>query len=158
MILHFSIADVMKLLEHSKNAPKHAPNMEQRYSGEFLKEGIEKPKDFDFNIKEEDLDFSKIPPGLWLVGDQGIYLMSNGNPHFHDPAQPDSPEHSFVVYPKECNPKTLPFDEWYYNKREAFGGDDGCEFISQEAIENFFLKKPKSRTFNIDLTPKRMKI
>lgn len=158
MILHFSIPDVRKLLDHSKNAPSHVPNMEQRYSGEFLKAGIPKPKDFDFNIKDEDLDYSKIPAGLWIVGDQGVYLMSNGNPHFHNPNNPENPKSSFVVYAKECDPHKLPFDEWYENKRAAFGGDDGSEFISAETIEEWFMRNPKKKTFNIDLTPSRMKI
>jgi hypothetical protein len=71
--------------------------------------------------------------GLWLVKDQGVYLMSNG-----DPAQvnPDSEEGTLLVhYAKECDPTSgADFDEWYDNGREIMGGDDCVEFIPLDSI------------------------
>jgi Protein of unknown function (DUF3085) len=62
--------------------------------------------------------------GLWLVGDQGVYLMSN--------AAIDKPT---VVYANECDPTALPFEVWWEAKRATFGGDDGVDFIRIEEIE-----------------------
>lgn len=61
--------------------------------------------------------------GLWLVGDEGVYVMSNGKL-----AEGQRP---LVIYAEECDPKTNP-DYWHY-KRQYFGGDDGAEFI--DAVE-----------------------
>lgn len=54
--------------------------------------------------------------GLWLVGDEGVYVMSSGKL-----AEGQRP---LVVYAEECNPKTNP-DYWHY-KRRYFGGDGLC--------------------------------
>ena len=51
-VLAFDKATVWRLVDHAQNAPRHFRSYGQR----------------------------KIAPGLWLVGDAGIYLMSNGNP------------------------------------------------------------------------------
>jgi hypothetical protein len=64
--------------------------------------------------------------GLWLVGDQGVYLMSN--------AARAGDSKPVVVYADECDPQKLPFDEWWENKRASFGGDDGVEFLAPEAF------------------------
>jgi hypothetical protein len=63
---------------------------------------------------------------LWLVGDQGVYLMSPGRPHL---PKEDNPEHHHVIYAVECDPDTMEFDDWWINKQNSFGGDDGCETI-----------------------------
>jgi len=58
-------------------------------------------------------------PGLWLVGDEGVYILSNGK--LADGARP------LVVYSEECHPVGNP--DWFDYKRRWFGGDDGIEFI-----------------------------
>lgn len=70
-------------------------------------------------------------PGLWLVGDQGVYLMSNG-----DPGERTGKDSLAVVYARECDPRGN-FDEWWAVKRATFGGDDGCEFIPAETFHAF---------------------
>jgi hypothetical protein len=79
--------------------------------------------------------------GLILVGDQGVYLMDNTNQGLladgvsvRDETAPEN-AHAFVAYADEINPEKLAFDEWWYNKRQAFGGDDGCCFISVKDAE-----------------------
>jgi hypothetical protein len=59
-------------------------------------------------------------PGLWLVGDHGVYLMSNGT--LPDGAKP------LVVYAEECDPGTN--DDWFDVKRRTFGGDAPSHRIS----------------------------
>jgi hypothetical protein len=64
--------------------------------------------------------------GFWLVGDQGVYLMHNGQ----------TPEggKNHVVYAVECNPEKVAFDEWWDVKRATFGGDDGVDFLSSDGL------------------------
>lgn len=116
MQLDFLKRDVQKLVEHSKNFEEHVPI----YGDESTKR-----------------------PGLLIVGDEGVYLMSNGNPGlFKDGAlgltTPDNP--AFVVYANECNPNTLPFEEWCRVKNESFGLDDGVDFLEVDFIEAALLR------------------
>jgi Protein of unknown function (DUF3085) len=73
--------------------------------------------------------------GLWLVGDQGVYLMPNttDGPRAARRKPGDS---NFVVYARECDPTKLEFDTWWANKRASFGGDDGVEFIAMADIQD----------------------
>ena len=128
MRLHFDRADVRKLLAHAKAAKDHAATY-----------GQEQP----------------IQPGLWLVGDMGIYLMSNGRPGLK--AEPDKPG-SFVVYARECHPTKMPFDRWYEVKRSAFGGDDGCDYIPATDIEAALADQSPTEPLNINLTPRGMSL
>ncbi|BCH19565.1 DUF3085 domain-containing protein [Mesorhizobium sp. L-2-11] len=64
-------------------------------------------------------------PGLWLVGDEGVYLLSNGILA--------EGQRALVCYADECNPSTNP-DYWLY-KRQHFGGDDGIDFIDAESLD-----------------------
>lgn len=80
-------------------------------------------------------------PGLWLVGDEGIYLLSNGKL-----AEGQRP---FVVYAEECDPKTNP-DTWHY-KRRHFGGDDGVEFIDAVELEQLITARPDATHFRITM-------
>lgn len=93
MKLHFKRTRVEALLAHALAAPKTAP-----------------------------LYGTKTGRGLWLVGDQGVYLMSNGKP------EPDRANDGHVAYAKECDP-TQPFEEWWENKQASYGGDDGVDFL-----------------------------
>ena len=58
-------------------------------------------------------------PGFWLVGDQGVTIMSNGT--LVDGQKP------LVVYSTECHPQGNP--DWWDYKRQYFGREDGVEFI-----------------------------
>lgn len=62
-------------------------------------------------------------PGLWLVGDEGVYILSNGK-------LPEG-QKALVCHAEECNPSTNP-DYWHY-KCQHFGDDDGIEFL--DAVE-----------------------
>ncbi len=63
-------------------------------------------------------------PGLWLVGDQGVYIMSNG--------KLADGQRSLVVYAEECHPTGNP--DWWHYKERHFGGDDGIEFLDAEGV------------------------
>ncbi|TYR35494.1 DUF3085 domain-containing protein [Mesorhizobium microcysteis] len=63
-------------------------------------------------------------PGLWLVGDEGVYIISNGKL-----AEGQKP---LIVYSAECHPNGNP--DWGDYKRRHFGGDDGIEFIDADLL------------------------
>ncbi|GGA64253.1 DUF3085 domain-containing protein [Pelagibacterium lentulum] len=63
-------------------------------------------------------------PGLWLVGDQGVYIMSNG--------KLGEGQKALVIYSAECHPAGNP--DWWDYKRRWFGGDDGIEFIEADQL------------------------
>jgi hypothetical protein len=65
-------------------------------------------------------------PCLFFVHDNGVYLMSNGEPRdLLDPADPQSS--AYVVYAEQCNP-TID-DDWWENSRDLVGGDDFVEAL-----------------------------
>jgi len=71
MHLHFDKEAVDRILEHSRNAETN-------------------------NSLYGEPDTERA--GLWIVGDEGVYLMSNGSPHLpRDENDPDNPR-SFVCY------------------------------------------------------------
>ncbi len=78
-------------------------------------------------------------PGLWLVGDQGVYLLSNGK--LPDDAKP------LVVYAGECDPRTN--DDWFDVKRRTFGGDDGVDLIDAKQLEAMMAAAPDATHLRI---------
>lgn len=93
--------------------------------------------------------------GLWLVGDQGVYLMPNTTDGIHHTT--DAPR--IVVYARECNPDTMPFDDWWQAKRASFGGDDGVEFLDIEDMRRKAKARPKPPThLEIEFKPNELGI
>lgn len=94
-------------------------------------------------------------PGLWLVGDHGVYLMSNGDPGLK--AEPGNPEskRNVVAYARECNPELDP-EGWWDAKRAGFGGDDGVEFLSQHWFRRLLVPGDRSRVFRLYITEKHI--
>lgn len=81
-------------------------------------------------------------PGLWLVGDEGVYLLSNGK--LSDGQKP------LVCYADECNPSTNP-DYWHY-KRQHFGGDDGIEFLDAVEVMRLLDAAPDATHLCVEMT------
>ena len=81
-------------------------------------------------------------PGVWLIGDQGVYIMSNGKL-----ADGDRP---LVVYSDECHPVGNP--DWYDYKHRHFGGDDGIEFIDAEKLIPLFDRNFRCTHLHVQLT------
>jgi hypothetical protein len=90
-------------------------------------------------------------PGLWLVGDQGVYLMPN-----------TTGKEFTVVYARECDPTKLDFDTWWANKGASFGGDDGVEFIDLKVIDRllapFRTTNRRPRHLRIEISPARFSL
>ncbi len=81
-------------------------------------------------------------PGLWLVGDEGVYILSNGKL-----AEEQRP---LVVYAEECDPKTNP-DYWHY-KRQHFGADDGIDFLDAKILVTLIAAAPDATDITITMT------
>lgn len=72
--------------------------------------------------------------GVWLVGDHGVYLMSNGV--LTEGQKP------LVAYAVECDPTSNA--DWWETKRQTFGGDDGVDFIDASELEAMITASPKA--------------
>lgn len=142
MKLHFDRALVARLLAHAEAAATHSPTLDQLFSPEYQKERVT-----DRMPTHEDIDETRIPAGLILVGDRGVYLMSNGKPCLPDPDGAPN----LVAYAKEADPRGSSSD-WYHIKRASFGGDDGAEFLSAEVIR-LTLEATGNRPVWFDVTP-----
>lgn len=81
-------------------------------------------------------------PGLWLVGDQGVYLCSNGK--LAEGALP------LVLYSEQCHPAGD--TDWWHYKCRHFGGDDGIEFIEAERLIPGFDRNFATTHLNITLS------
>ena len=151
MRLHFDLALVQRLLNHSKAATERRPSLEQLYEGRFRRDGKDADLDNITNANfpiADDVDPTKIPPGLWLVGDQGIYLMSNGRPPLLvDPAG----TRNLVARVAETD-LTSDVDGWWEVKRAAFGGGDSVVFLELAFAEGLLARARDGRVC-IDLTP-----
>lgn len=134
MKLTFDRAHVLKLLAHAEAATIRHPSLEQMVDPDYWR--VDMPAErrrlldkdaaenggFAFSATRDDVDPAKIAPALLLVGDEGVYLMSNGD------GRPDIPD-GHVCYAVEANPETLNIDTWWAAKNASFGADDGVEVL-----------------------------
>ncbi|MBZ9764342.1 DUF3085 domain-containing protein [Mesorhizobium sp. CA8] len=81
-------------------------------------------------------------PGLWLVGDEGVYIMSNGR--LAEGAR------ALVIYSEQCHPRG-DIDWWDY-KRRHFGADDGIELIEAERLLPLFDRNVRATHLNVELS------
>lgn len=108
--LHFTAADVRRVVEHSINAPEQRPVVVDY--GE--------PPDWKPTTKPPEA------PAVVLVHDDGIYLMSNGSPRDLISGDQDNGR-SFVAYAKGCNPDTD--EDFWHHSVDLVGGDDFGETL-----------------------------
>lgn len=94
-----------------------------------------------------DLDGVEQKNKVALVHDDGVYLLSNGEPR--DLVKGKSPnglhdrEMSFVVYAEGCNPMVDGEDCWP-NSVAMVGGDDFVEYLDVEVFEKALANKATS--------------
>lgn len=126
--LKFKVNDLRPIIEHASNAKLFEIDFIHLADKKYWKPGVKKPK--DGFVKADDVDQSKIEPHLSLVKDQGIYLMSGG-----DPAQwtDETKKQRVVAYAAGYHPDVD--NDWYQNARAAVGGDDFSECISLEMFK-----------------------
>lgn len=129
-MLTFRASEVHRLLEHSKAAKEHRPSYEDLANPAYHKGGVVK-LDADEWPDSGNIDRLRIPAGLLLIADQGVYLMSNGLPALL--AEPGGTRNA-VAYALESDPGSG-FDDWYDAKRSIMGGDDCVITLPAEMFE-----------------------
>jgi len=93
--------------------------------------------------------------GLWLVHDQGVYLMSTGIPHLE---LEEGSESSKVVQARGCDPKKN--EDWWETSRELVGGDDFVEHIPLDTWMGafFFIDKKGGDKIVIDISTQSIEV
>lgn len=140
MRLTFDADHIRRLLELSRSADRRVPVLKQLVDPEMWRRDLPETRramlerevaqdGLAFSARSEDVDQALIGPGLILVGDQGVYLMSNAPIESVKAAGV-----SHVAYAAEADPTALPFEAWWDNKRASFGPDDGTVFLPEEQI------------------------
>jgi hypothetical protein len=127
-LLEFDLAEVRQLCEHAIAAKERHLNYITTLAPE---------------------DAPEAQPGLILVGDHGVYLMSNGKPGL---TKEDGKRH-VVAYAKGINPTVDDFDTWWEAKRATYGGDDGADDVPwAEAILEMIGANPNATTLQIEIS------
>ena len=98
MKIIFLMDEVKTLLNHAKNSKEHSR--------------IHGPK--------------KTEPGLFLIGDEGVYLASSGEPRLRDAEGEEVVAYAFGMNPEDY--------DWEEEKEKVFG-NDGADFISVKTAE-----------------------
>lgn len=101
--LVFKSADLLRIVEHSLAAPKQGEQLVDYRDGKAITAPVE-------------------APAVLLVHDDGVYLMSNG-----EPRDIVSGTSSYVAHAEGCNPKADA--GWYETSRALVGGDDFGEHL-----------------------------
>ncbi len=104
--LTFKAADVRRVVEHALAASKH---MSVRVS-------------YAPDVTEDR------GPQILLVHDDGVYLMSSGEPRDLDDQYSGPSEKTFVAYAEGTDPRVAGFDH-YHVARELVGGDDFVDYL-----------------------------
>lgn len=126
-ILTFVVDDRLRaIVQHARTAPTRSPSYAELYDPACRKDGKEPAE--DVFPTSDDVDPGKIPHGLWLVKDSGVYVMSPGNPRLADPAG----QGSLVAYAIEADPRN---EDCWDMARQIMGGDDCVEKISLDFFE-----------------------
>lgn len=147
-VLTFITAEVARVIADVLAAKAFRPNYADLYNPEFHKGGVVK-KGADGFPDGDNIDPAKLKPALWLVKDNGIYLM--GNAVFMK-----GQETAVLAYAVEANPEKLSFEEWWENAGRIMGGDDSCESLRVEWFEKAIASgKP---TFRLRITQKSIGI
>ena len=110
--LIFPADQVRKLVDHAFSSEFHKPTMIQRRDFYGLQAGNQQPG-----------EHIKTPPGLWLVKDFGVYLMSNGHPGMWM----EKEHRYYAVYASGYDPNTDP--DWFDRSHMEMGGSAFCQSI-----------------------------
>jgi hypothetical protein len=134
-ICRFKTSELKPLIEHAKAAAEFDMGYENMTDEECIAAGLPPIT-------------NRTPrgPALLFVHDQGVYLMSNGEPRLLT----EDGKSNHVVYAEGCNPNIGEFDDWYLTSKELVGGDDFVEILP---IPDYWLSDcDRFETFDINAT------
>lgn len=107
--LIFKAADLLRVVDHSLAAPKQGAQLIDYRDGKAI-------------------TAPPAAPAILLVHDQGVYIMSNGQPGDPLEGKPKGRHFSrYVAYAQGCDPRTDA--GWYDTARALVGGDDFGECL-----------------------------
>ncbi|MBW3762683.1 DUF3085 domain-containing protein [Aeromonas veronii] len=150
-IISFNIQEVKKLVDELKAAQAYSASTDDLFNPAMYSDGI--PRDEHGRSEQEAeklgeffwpsskyINQSKVKPALVLVGDHGLYLITNAK------VEGSPASRGTVVYAAGCNP--MLDDDFYENKCELFGDDDGsvtlpmawAEWAIQNKMKEFRIK------------------
>lgn len=153
--LTFKVKEVLRLVEHAKACNDHQPSYEDLFTPEFHLGGKVK-KDEHGWPDPKNIDPSKLPAGLWLVADRGVYLMSNGAPALLVEEGKDA---NVVAYAKESDPTGGDeFDDWYEAKNLIMGGDDCVITLPVAMFESVLAMLDEGDVLQIKVTTKNIQV
>lgn len=156
MIVTFDAKRVATLLELAKNAKVRKASYAQTsdpslwrddLDPELRKKMLEEIHEngYSFKAGHEHVDPAKIPAGLWLVGDEGIYLMPNC-----DLPQELINAGEHIAMARETDAKILGSqEEAHMAKLSIYGGDDGVDFLPAAGIAPYL----QGEILELDITP-----
>lgn len=137
--LSFDIEQVAGLADHARQAPKNRMDFAQREE-KYGEDRMWEPQPGEEEAAE---------PALWLVKDEGIYLMSTGiYPEGHERAHPEG--HAATAYAQGFDPRQRDRMDIYDDARAAVGGDDFSETVPLEWVDAAV--KARAASFDIDVT------
>jgi hypothetical protein len=105
-------------------------------------------------ITYNDFDFSKLPTGLFLIANEGVYLTCQAsNKEVRDAnIKP-------AAYALEANPESMDADEVRDAKRHSFGEVDGAEFLPAAEVRSWIDSHPDDlETLTIDVSPEAISL
>lgn len=111
----FDLQALKALAEHAKSAKEHNFGADVLWDKRYHANG-KLEKDEAGWPKRDNIDPNRTRPGMLLVKDHGIYLMSTGLPRL--------PLGSNAAYAIQADPTLLAFDDWWDVARRIMGGDD----------------------------------
>jgi len=136
--LVFDAADVRRVVEHSIGSPRQG----RLFTG--------------YDAESNPTYSEATAPSVILVHDDGIYLMSNGQPRDIVAGGEDKlGARSFVAHAQGCNPKKD--TDWWNRARDLVGGDDFGETLPW-ARELHTMIVRGAKTITIKITPKEISI
>lgn len=148
MRLTFPIAHVRALVQASKEATHRRPSSDDMFNPSCWRDDMTEDRQrelltaiVDDNYgslskwpTEEEIDPAKVPASVWLVGDEGVYLMSNA-PFAETKTALEAQGLKHVCYADQCNPDTMDPDVVRDSKIKSFGPDDGVVTIDVAGLE-----------------------
>ena len=123
-VFHFPLKDIAALVAHSRAAPTRQLSYAERFDASLARPGAT-PQQFG-GYSDANIDMTRLVPCLFLVKDNGLYLMSPGIPKLPNPTDP---KRHLVVQSVE----TRGGDP--HNNAAAAGGDDFVEIVPLADIE-----------------------
>lgn len=149
----FNSKQVLALESDFDKAIDYKASFDQLFDPQFYPDGVVRDKNgkTEEQVEQEGgiflpdggrVDTQSIGPHLWLVGDHGLYIISNAVT-----LADSTPEtRGTIAYAHGCNPaEDANFDD---AKRCIFGGDDGVIAIDAQAV--FRIARSRKRlTFEI---------